>query len=50
MQATWCDTNFEESGFITSKDAGYDHDDFLASIASMKSMHDSDVDDEITDD
>ena len=54
MQATWSDIDFEESGFTTSEDARYDPNDFLAFVASMESMHDSecdsDSDDEFTDD
>ena len=48
MQTTWNDTNFEESVATTSKDAGYDPNDFLAFISTMKFVHDSDSDDKFT--
>ena len=44
MQATWSDINSEESGSITSEDARYDPNAFLAFIASMESVHDSEYD------
>ena len=50
MQATWSDIDSKESGFITSKEEGYDPNDLLAFIASVESMHDSDSDDEFIND
>ena len=43
MQSTWSDTNYEESGSTTFEDAKYDPNDFLAFVASVESMHDSDL-------
>ena len=48
MQATWSNTNSEESASTTSEDARYDPNDLLAFIAFMELVHDSD-DDEFTD-
>ena len=42
MQASWSDNDFKESGSTTYEDEKYDPNDFLAFIASMESMHDSD--------
>ena len=44
MQATWCNTDFEESASTTSEDARYDPNDLLAFIAFMELVHDSDDD------
>ena len=54
MQATWSDTDYEESDSTTSEDERYDHNDFLAFVAFVESMHDiqcdSDSDDGFTND
>lgn len=54
MQATWSDTNSEESGCTTFEDARYKPNDFLTYVTSMESVHDSecdsDNDNEFTDD
>lgn len=42
MQATWSERDYEESYSTTSKDVRYDQNDFLAFVASIDSMHDSD--------
>lgn len=42
MQATWSERDYEESYSMTSKDVRYDQNDFLAFVASIDSMHDSD--------
>ncbi|KAL6312903.1 hypothetical protein AAG906_016027 [Vitis piasezkii] len=44
MQATWSDTNSEESVFIAFEDVRYDPNDLLSFIASMEFVHDSDCD------
>ena len=45
MQDIWSDTNYEESNSTTSENVRrYDPNDFLVFIASMKSVHDSDCD------
>ena len=45
MQDIWSDTNYEESNSTTSENVRrYDSNDFLVFIASMKSVHDSDCD------
>ena len=44
MQSTWSETNYEESGSTTFEDAKYDPNDFLAFVASVESMHDSECD------
>ena len=44
IQATWSDTNSEESATTTSQDARYDPNDLLAFIASVEFVHDSDYD------
>ena len=49
MQATWSDTNSKESASTTSEDARYDANDFLAFVAFVESVNDSDSDDELTD-
>ena len=50
MQATWRDTNYEDSNFTTFEDARYNSNDFLALITSVKFVHDSDSDNEFNDD
>ena len=53
MQATWSDTDFEENDFTTFGDVRYDPNDFVAFVANVESMHDSqcdsDSDDEFND-
>ena len=44
MQATWSDTDFEENDFTTFGDVRYDPNDFVAFIANVESMHDSQCD------
>ena len=44
MQATRSDTDYEESDSTTSQDEIYDHNDFLAFVAFVESMHDCDCD------
>ena len=44
IQATWSDTDYEESGSRTSEDAWYDHTGFLAFVAFVESVLDSDYD------
>ena len=49
MQATWSDTDFEESASITFENARYYPDDLLAFITSVEYVYDSDCDnDEFT--
>ena len=54
MQATWSNIDSEESASTTFEDARYDPNDFLAFIASVEFVYDSDCDndsdDEFTDD
>ena len=54
MQVTWSDINSKENDSTTSKDARYDPNDFLAFVALVESIRDSDCDsesdDELTDD
>ena len=49
-QATRSDIDFEESGSTTSEDTRYDPNNFLAFVASMEFVHDSDSDNEFTND
>ena len=49
IQATWSDTNSEESATTTSQDARYDPNDLLAFIASVESVHDSNCDSDSND-
>ena len=50
MQATWSDIDFEESASTTSEDASYDPNDLLAFIAFVKSMNDTNCDNDSDDD
>ena len=42
MQATWSDTDFEESDSMTFEDVRYEQNDYFALVASIDFMHDSD--------
>ena len=42
MQATWSNTDSGVSDSTTSKDARYEHNDFLALIASVNFEHETD--------
>ena len=46
MQATWSDIESKESNSTTFENARYNPNDFLDFIASMKTVHDSDCDDD----
>ena len=49
LEATWSDSNTEDSAFTTSKDARHDPNDMLAFVTSMNDFDcdsDSDSDDD----
>ena len=50
LEATWSDTDFEESASTASKDARYDPNDLLAFIEFNKYVDDCDCDSDSDDD